>query len=118
MSVSDAVKLAKLYKGTSAGNSGAPFYYFVVKVKTAAGSIYNGDLRNVTIEDLSDSNVTILIYSLSKTASKNPNFENKTDLAVGDTIIIYGAPFTYTNGTLEFSTGTYVYSINGVLTAA
>ena len=117
MSVSDAVKLAKLYKGTSAGNSGAPFYYFVGKVKTAAGSISNGDLRNVTIEDLSDSNVTILIYSLSKTASKNPNFENKTDLAVGDTIVIYGAPFTYTNGTLEFSTGTYVYSINGVLTA-
>ena len=38
------------------------------------------------------------------------------DLKVGDEIIIHGAPFTYSNGTKEFSNGTYCYSINGTLT--
>ena len=117
-SVSDAIRLAKLYKGSHPRLAGADEpYYFVGKVKTAASGIGSGYLRNVYIEDLNDPNVSIYIYNLQKNEAMNPNFENTTDLAVGDIIVIYGTPFTYTNGTQEFTTGTYVYSINGVLTA-
>ena len=110
--------MAKLYKGSYPRLAGADKpYYFVGKVKTAASGISSGYLRNVYIEDLNDPNVSIYIYNLQKNEAMNPNFEKTTDLAVGDIIVIYGTPFTYTNGTQEFTTGTYVYSINGVLTA-
>lgn len=116
-SVTDAINIAKLHQGTNANTSKAPSFYFVGKVKKAANGIGNtGDLKNVYIEDINNSKVSILIYYLSKTSDKTQKFESTADLKEGDIVIIYGAPFTYTNGTQEFSTGTYTYSINGVLT--
>jgi len=118
-SVKEAIELAQNYSGNNANSAGAPYFYFTGKVSQVAqaqGS--SGDLKQIYIEDLNNPGTTILIYWLSKNKDKNPNFTSTSDIALGDILVIYGAAFNYGGSTPEFSTGTYCYSINGVLTAS
>ena len=116
-SVTDALLEAKKHTN----QNDAPFVYckgIVVQGGDRMGEI--GDIRNIKIKDMDNDNV-ILIYYLRKHygATAETNFTSISDIQVGDELIICGRPFTYTtsNGsTPEFASGTYCYSINGVLT--
>ncbi len=112
--VAEALEIAE-----AAGGTAGEALYFTGKVKEKAAKLGNsGDMNNVKIAD--DDGNEILIYYLmkSETATKDNglNWESVDDLNIGDVLIIKGAPFTYNNSTPEFGSGTFVYSINGVVT--
>ena len=99
--------------------SDSPAYYFKGVVCTLAsylGSSSN-DMCRLYVKDADKENAT-MIYYLRKFygANKdNGNWESVDDLSLGDELVFYGRPYLY-GTTIEFASGTYVYSINGVLT--
>ena len=99
--------------------SDSPAYYFKGVVSTVSTYISpsSGDMKNVYIKD-ADVNNPIPIYYLKKfaNASSNNNWSSLKELKIGDELVIYGRPYLYDGKTLEFASGTYVYSINGVVT--
>ena len=116
--IAEAVQLAGQYNTQIASTP----YYFVGVVSYVTGRFHDasGDLYNLRVYD-TEQNVDILIYRLAKTEGGNPNWVTAYDLEVGDRIVFWGAPFTYTysngNTVQEFGVGTYCVSINGNPTA-
>ena len=113
--IAEALELASLYTSATASQA----FYFKGTVNDFAESWNSsyGDLKNVKVCDAGEDN-EMLIYYLKKFSGATPSNGNWTsvdDLVPGDVIIFYGKPYTY-YGTPEFGTGTYVYSINGVVT--
>ena len=101
-------------------SSESPAYYFKGVVCTLASSLgsSSGDMYRLYIKDADKDNAT-MIYYLKKFYGANlynGNWESVNDLSIGDELVIYGRPFLYNPTTIEFASGTYVYSINGVLT--
>ena len=123
--IAEALTYAEEHPGANVGVSGAEEFFYKGVVSAPASDINSttNDLKNVYVKDAGTSN-EILIYYLKKHqgATKETNWQSISDLKVGDTIIFCGRAFCYVgnNGnlhTLEFGSGTYVYSINGVQTA-
>ena len=76
-------------------------------------------MHSVYVKD-ADKDNAMMIYYLKKfqgANNYNGNWSSVNDLSVGDVLVFYGTPF-YDNGkTLEFASGTYCVSINGIPTA-
>ena len=116
--IAEALTYAADHAGSSAGAAGAEGFFYRGEVCAQASKIGgSGDLGNVYVRDEGTPGTEMLIYYLQKTENRNPNWESKEDLKVGDIIVFYGKAFNYNSQTLEFANGAWVYSLNGVLTA-
>ena len=94
----------------------APRIYCTGVVSRAGNRIGDsGDIGNVYIKDPA-TNQEILVYWLRRYqgAPAGDNFSNVNEVAVGDTLVINGQAFNYKGTTLEFGSGTYCITINGV----
>lgn len=116
--IAEALSLAANHVGSSASNAGSSPYFFQGTLTQAATKVDGyGDLNSLYVGDEGGS--SILIYRLKKTADRNLVFSSTADLKVGDVLLFYGAPFTYNgdynSNTAEFSSGTYLYMLNGAL---
>jgi hypothetical protein len=114
--IAEGRELAANY--TSASQSTGYFFKGTVCQMANYWSPSTGDIRSVYVEDEGEGN-GMQIYYLSKfngADSSNGNWNSADELLLGDVIIFYGKPFTYGGSTLEFSSGSYVYSINGTVT--
>ena len=119
MTIADALEQAALY--TSSGQSQGYFYKGTVSDFADQWSTSTGDLRNVKVCDSGDTNEMVIFYlkKFSGANLNNGNWTGQYDLVIGDEIIFYGKPFTYHGNyvnILEFASGAYCYSINGVVT--
>lgn len=116
--IEEAREQAVLY--TDYKNS--PAYYFKGVVSTLASFVAStsGDMSRLYVKD-ADKDNEMMIYYLKKSqyasSSNGNNWNSVDDLSIGNVLIFYGRPFWYNSTTLEFASGTYVYSINGVVTA-
>ena len=112
--IEEARAQALLY--TNADES-TPYYFkgVVCALATELGS--SKDMKNVYVKDADKNNAT-QIYFLKKSqgASVEANWTSVDELKIGDVLVFYGRPFYYNSKTIEFSSGAYVYSINGELT--
>lgn len=110
--IAEALLQAANHIGSSASNAGSSPYFFQGVVTQAASKVDGyGDLNSLYIGDEDGS--SILVYRLKRTAERTLVFASADDLKVGDALVFYGAPFTYNGDTAEFSTGTYLYKLNG-----
>ena len=110
--VTQALQVAAKY--TTQGS--APRIYCTGVVSRAGNRIGgSGDIGNVYIKDPA-TNKEILVYWLKRyeNAPVNDNFVNVDDVKVGDVLVINGQAFNYNGATLEFGSGTYCITINGV----
>ena len=117
--VEQAMNIAALYQN----ENDAPQVYCYGTVSRVGQSLGGaGDICRIYIEDGYDHE--IMIYYLKKAPGANnnvnpgSNFQSVDDLPVGTELVIYGRPYNYRGNTLEFATGTYCVSINGVPTSA
>ena len=119
--IAEALEQAALY---SSEGSSHGFYFcgVVCQVASFLGSA-SGDMNSVYVKDANRSNY-IQIFYLKKyegVSDKEHNWQSVDDLAVGDVLIFYGSPYTYTNSSgnqiPQFGSHTYAYSVNGVTTA-
>ena len=119
-SVSEALKIAAKYPGSSAYAAGAPYIYCSGIVCTLGDSDINpdyGTIGHLYIKD-PNTNEQIMIYYLNRYqgAPASDNFSNENRLSIGDEIVICGQAFYYNSNILEFSSGTYCVRINNVPT--
>ena len=115
-SVTQALQVAAKY--TAQGD--APRIYCTGVVSRQGYRVgSSGDIGSVYIKDPTNNN-EILIYWLRKYQAAPPdnNFSSIDDVKVGDVLVINGQAFNYNGTTLEFGSGTYCLSINGVATHA
>ena len=94
-------------------------YYYVGVVSQLPDSIGgSGDLRNVHVKD-ADKDNDMTIYYLKKhehVYDIGGNWDSLDDLSLGDVIVFWGRAFFYKSRILEFASGAYAVSINGVPT--
>ena len=120
--IAEALEQAALYSSESASHG----YYFcgvVCQCASYLGSA-SGDMNSVYVKDANRNNY-IQIYYLKKyegVSSKEDNWQSVDDLSIGDVLIFYGSPYTYTNNSTgnqipQFGSHTYAYSVNGIITA-
>ena len=105
---------------TSSGSSQAFYFKGVVsQIADYLGSS-SSDMHGVYVKDEGKDNA-MMIYYLKKfqgANNYNGNWSSVNDLSVGDVLIFYGKPYYYEpSGILEFASGTYCVSINGIPTA-
>ena len=110
--VAQALRVAAKYTTQAS----APRIYctgVVSRAGTRIGS--SGDIGNVYIKDPA-TNQEILVFWLRRyeNAPVGDNFVNVNDVKVGDVLVINGQAFNYSGTTLEFGSGTYCVTINGV----
>lgn len=115
--VKDALIAARDHIGGNADEAEAPTVYCrgVVSRESTKALGRNGDIGSVYVRDL-DGFDEIQIYYISRYqgATLEDNFQSPTDLAHGDVILFVGRPFYYQESILEFSSGAYCVTINGV----
>ena len=115
--ISEAIDYARHHEGQNATAAGAEgfFYKGVVTRPAAQLSTLSGDLNAVYVADALGGE-DMQIYYLKRNQYRNPNWETVNDLIVGDVIVFYGQAFNYNSRILEFASGAYCVSINGVST--
>ena len=115
--IEEALDYAREHPGSSATNAGADWLYFKGIVTRQAYQISDttGDMNNVYVAD-SLSSQDMQIYYLKRNRNRSPNWSSIDDLKVGDEIFFCGQAFYYNNRYLEFASGTYCLTINGVST--
>ena len=117
--IAEAIEYAVDHPGENAIEAGAEGFYFtgVVYQQANRHSDTSGDLRSVYFKDATaSSGMQIYWFSKFQGATLENNWSGIDDLKVGDVLIFWGKPFYYNSSILEFSSGAYCYSINGVLT--
>jgi len=115
--ISEAIDYARHHEGQNASAAGSEgfFYKGVVTRQAAQLSTLSGDLNAVYVADALGGD-DMQIYYLKRNQYRNPNWETVNDLIVGDVIVFYGQAFNYNSRILEFASGAYCVSINGVST--
>ena len=118
MSISDGLNQAAYrYSIGASANECEWFYYKGVVTEQARDIRTDGSFGYVYVADSLDSE-QMTIYILKKNQSGDPGWSDIDDLKVGDEIIFYAQAYYYARQSLlEFNSGAYCISINGVPTA-
>ena len=113
--IREALIQAEDYSSYSASPS---YYFYGVVSQIAQGVGSSGDLYQVMVKD-EGTDYEIVIYYLAKSPDRSVVFTSVDELPLYSTLLFYGSPFTYSNGTKEFSNSsksapnTYAVLING-----
>lgn len=115
--IAEAIDYARHHEGQSASAAGSEgfFYKGVVTRQAAQLSALSGDLNAVYVADALGQE-DMQIYYLKRNQYRNPTWTSVDDLQIGDAIVFYGQAFNYNSRILEFASGSYCVSINGVST--
>ena len=119
--IAEALVYAANHPGSNANDAGAEGFFFkgIVSRQANLHSNTTGDLRSVYVID-ENSTEEMQIYYMKKCEDANldngKNWSGIDDLQIDDEIVFWGRPFYYNSNILEFSSGAWCYSINGVLT--
>ncbi len=100
-------------------NQSTPYFFKGVVSRSAQSLGSSGDMRSVYVKD-ADKDNEMQIYFLKKSENAtldNGNWNSVDELSIGDVLIFNGRPFYYNSSILEFASGSWAYSINGVLTS-
>ena len=120
--IAEALVYAANHPGRNADEASSEGFFFkgIVSRQANLHSTSSGDLRSVYVRDENSSD-EMQIYYLTRCQGANldngKNWTGIDDLQIGYEIVFWGRPFYYNSSILEFSSGAYCYSINGIPTA-
>ena len=117
--IAEGLEYAANFPANNVNDTESVGYYYVGVVSQLPDFMGgSGDLRNVHVKD-ADKDNDMTIYYLKKheyTSTLGGNWDSLDDLSLGDVIVFWGRAFYYNSRILEFASGAYVVSINGVPT--